>query len=42
MNPDAEYSAQRTCRFKVRVRVQEWTVVITCSECQAVYELDRY
>ncbi len=47
MNPDAEYSAQRTCRFcktqtRVRVCVKEWVVVITCTECQGVFELPRY
>ena len=48
MNPDAEYTATRYCRFckietRVQIRVDEWTVIVTCSGgCKATYEVNRY
>lgn len=47
MKPDNEYNRQRTCKFcrvqtKMHIRLEEWVVVVTCSECTATYELPRF
>lgn len=47
MNPDAEYNAQRFCRYckvqtKVHITLKEWRVLVTCDSCNASYELNRF
>ena len=47
MKPDNETTDTRWCKFcgkdvRMTIRVEEWVVILTCSECAKVRELERY
>ena len=47
MKPDNETTDQRWCKFcgkdvKMTIKVEQWVVILTCSKCAKVRELERF